>query len=61
MIGERNFKFFKFKRAGGHHLMRNKSKRNKIFKRRGKILTTRGDIKHARRLMPYYKRKKYLI
>lgn len=61
IVGNRNFKFFKFKRASGHHLMRNKSKRNKISKRRGKILATKGDIKHARRLMPYYKKKKSLI
>lgn len=61
VTGTRNERVFKFKAAGARHLMRNKSTANKARKRRMKTITTPKDIRRARRLMPYFKRKKILI
>ncbi len=56
--GTRNI-MFRFKAPGARHLMRNKSNRNKRFKKKVRYLTGKGDIKRAKKLLPYFKRKKY--
>ena len=60
VTGGLNDKKFKFKSAGARHLMRNKSWKCKMRKRRMRTLVTRGDNKRAKQMMPYYKRKKTL-
>lgn len=47
VTGGLNEKQFKFKSAGARHLMRNKSWKCKIRKRRMKSIKTRGDVKRA--------------
>ena len=60
MIGGLRDKTFKYFAVGKRHLNRNKSNRNLTQKRRVHILTKRGDIKHARFLLPYFRKNKFL-
>lgn len=60
VTGSLNEKQFNFKSAGARHLMRNKTWQCKRRNRKMKTITTRGDIKRAQKLIPYYKRKKIL-
>ena len=49
---------FKYHAIGYRHLNRNKTNRN-LAKKRGLLLTSMADKKKARRLFPYFRRKKY--
>ena len=56
ILGAMRDKRFQFKSSGARHLMRNKSKTNKLKKRKMKVLHTYGDIRYMKRLLPYYKK-----
>lgn len=49
---------FKYYAVGYRHLNRNKTNRN-LSRKRGWLLTNKGDIKKARKYMPYFRRRKY--
>ena len=51
---------FKFQALGYRHLNRNKSRRNLALKRKGYFLECKGDIRRAKKLMPYFRRRKSL-
>jgi ribosomal protein L35 len=50
---------FKFHSIGYRHLNRNKTNRN-LAKKRGRFLHDMGDIKKAKKMIPYFRRRKYL-
>ena len=56
ILGGIRTKAFQFKSSNARHLMRNKSKRNKIRKRQMKQLECPGDIRRLKRLFPYYRK-----
>ena len=60
VIGGLRNKTFKYFAVGKRHLNRNKSNLNLRHKRRVHVLTKRGDIKHAKFLLPYFRRNKFL-
>eukprot|EP00344_Euplotes_crassus_P000892 CAMPEP_0197001918 /NCGR_PEP_ID=MMETSP1380-20130617/6507_1 /TAXON_ID=5936 /ORGANISM="Euplotes crassus, Strain CT5" /LENGTH=82 /DNA_ID=CAMNT_0042419779 /DNA_START=225 /DNA_END=473 /DNA_ORIENTATION=- len=49
-------KRFCFKSSNHNHLLRNKSKNNKMKKRRMKSLKTIGNIKYIKKLLPYWRK-----
>ena len=51
---------FKHKAVGYRHLMRNKSPNALKKKRRPRFIVKYGILQRAKKLLPYYKRKKYL-
>lgn len=59
--GTRRNKVFVHNRVGFQHLMRNKSSTALSKSSWNKELTCKGDIKRIKKLMPYWKRRKYLI
>mmetsp|Transcript_36154 Transcript_36154/g.35109 ORF Transcript_36154/g.35109 Transcript_36154/m.35109 type:complete len:82 (+) Transcript_36154:244-489(+) len=59
VCGELRNKMFKYKAVGYRHLNRNKTRRNRTTNK-GYFVTTMGDIKKARRQLPYFKRRKFL-
>ena len=61
VVGKFSEKAFKYYPVGHRHLNRNKSKRALKHDRTHRhLLTTPGDIRRAKRLMPYFKRRKFL-
>ena len=60
VMGGPREKMFKHRSAGKSHLLRNKTKANKLRSKRLRILSAKGYIKKAKRLMPYYKQGKYI-
>jgi ribosomal protein L35 len=57
--GLRN-KMFKFHAPGYRHLNRNKTNQN-LKRRRSRFLHNLMDVKKAKKFMPYFKRRKYLM
>ena len=54
---ERTFKYF----ACGHrHLNRNKTRRNLAYKRKHRYILTPGDHGKAKRMLPYFRKSKFL-
>ena len=47
---------FRFKSSNARHLMRNKSRQNKMKKRRLKTMTAKPNIRRLKILFPYYKK-----
>jgi len=60
VVGSFQMKAFKYFAAGHRHLMRNKTRRQRKFHRTRHVLTCIGDQRRAKRLLPYFKRKKFL-
>ena len=56
VIGRIQDKKFMYKSSNARHLMRNKSRANRLGKRGMKIFDTPGNIKYVKKLMPYYKK-----
>ncbi len=56
IAGSFHEKKFKYKASNHNHLLRNKSKRNKMSKRKMRELNTIGNIKYMKRLLPYWKK-----
>mmetsp|Transcript_23838 Transcript_23838/g.18192 ORF Transcript_23838/g.18192 Transcript_23838/m.18192 type:complete len:90 (-) Transcript_23838:29-298(-) len=52
-------KKFKYKAVGYRHLQRNKTRRNRTTNK-GYFLIVKGDIKKAKKMMPYFRRRKFL-
>ena len=56
IVGSIRDKRFQYKSSNARHLMRNKSRSNKIKKRKMKVLDHPGSIKYIKKLLPYYKK-----
>jgi ribosomal protein L35 len=51
---------FKYQKLGYRHLNRNKTRRNLSTKRKAFFLHNQADIKRAKKMMPYFRRRKAL-
>ena len=61
VVGSFREKAFKYFAVGHRHLMRNKSKRRRSYHRTHRhLLTCPGDQRRAKRLLPYFKKSKFL-
>ncbi len=60
VVGARDDRAFKYHAVGHRHLNRNKSHRNRKAAKRRHILDHLADHKKMKRLLPYYKRRKFL-
>jgi ribosomal protein L35 len=60
ICGSLRNKMFKFAAQGYRHLNRNKTNRN-LKRRRSRFLQNLADVKKAKKFLPYFKRRKYIM
>ena len=61
VVGSYGSHMFMHKRSNKNHKMRHKTRNNKLSKRRMRPVVTKGIVRRLKKLIPYYKRKKYAL